>query len=68
MLPQTVGELRNLIQGLPDSMPFTVDVNGDIGSVDSTKLEVDNRQVGWDGTKCQPRKADVLVLTVEVDC
>lgn len=66
MLPNTVGELRNLIQGLPDAMPFEVDVKC-FGGIGEIKLQVDYRQVGYDGTKSQPRKADVLVLTVEVD-
>jgi hypothetical protein len=66
MLPCTVGEWKKLLANLPDTMPFELEVQC-FGGIGEIKLEVEYRQVGYDGTKSQPRKADVLVLSVEVD-
>ncbi len=63
MLPNTVGELREFIKGLPDEMPFNLEVDV---SVDTVKLEVEDQLSGYDGKNYVYKK--MLVLTVDVSC
>ncbi len=65
MLPTNVGEIRKLIEGLPDEMLFDLDLNAS-GSINDIQLEVKDRYCGYDGTKCCPKYQKMLVLTVEV--
>ena len=67
MLPNNVGEWKKLLADLPDAMLFDLDVKGNIGSINTAKVEVEERYCGYDGTLSKPKYSKQLVLTVEVD-
>lgn len=66
MLPQTVGELRERIKDLPDSMKFDVDVNSAYG-IHEASLDVEEVQIGYDGTNSKPIRGKALVLSLNMD-
>ena len=43
MTPQTVGEMRELLKGLPDDMPFSIEGSGLYGSIDDITVGIEKR-------------------------
>lgn len=66
MIPNTVGELKKLLSLYPDDMPFELEVNSAYG-IYETNFTVEQRNVGYDGTKCEHIKDVVLILNVTMD-
>lgn len=66
MLPQSVGDIRKLIADLPDEMLFDLDVRG-FAAIHDAKLQVEERNAGYDGKKCCFVKRKMLVLIVDLE-